>query len=124
MSVPIQYWPPAVAAAADKVQIAGVKPHNEIMFPVLLLAQLVDAWVSERLEHNAETAEFNAGFAAGMEGAPITAEPSGTRFDMWRYGWVAGAYEAFGSVPAADDLADSAAETLHLAGVDGDPDEA
>ena len=41
---------------------------------------------------DADTAEFNAGFAAYRAGVPCEAEPSDTVHDSWRVGWAWGAF--------------------------------
>lgn len=39
-------------------------------------------------DYAAEVAEMNAGYSAYKQGQRIDEEPSNTRFDVWRIGWV------------------------------------
>jgi len=44
-------------------------------------------------EYDEEVEEFNAGFDAARSGKPITDEPNESDYDVWRNGYMAGAYD-------------------------------
>lgn len=48
-----------------------------------------------RQEYNQEIDEFNAGFDAGQQGLPESAEPLDTKYDVWKCGYAWGAFERF-----------------------------
>ena len=56
-----------------------------------------------KADYAAEVDEFNAGFEAHGAGKTLADEPSDTRFDVWRIGWVWGTHEAFESDTEARD---------------------
>ena len=66
-----------------------------------------DAEIAQlKADYAAEVDEFNAGFEAHGAGKTLADEPSDTRFDVWRIGWVWGkwgTHEAFESDTEARD---------------------
>ena len=56
------------------------------------LSGMADEVARLRVSIDADTAEFNAGFAAYQAGVPCEAEPSDIVHDSWRVGWAWGAF--------------------------------
>lgn len=55
----------------------------------------------QRAEYNAEVDEFNAGYEAAQQGLPESAEPSDTKYDVWKCGY---AWAMFDKLKAEVDL--------------------
>jgi len=59
-------------------------------------------------ERDGEVDEFNAGYDAARKGKPISAEPDGCKYDVWRIGWVWGDYQSKAQDTDQDSLAGKA----------------